>query len=188
MVPKQEKRKWLPVKLLHTTMDQDAWEVQWYNTHDQGDMLTARYYLAWEKPNGQEIYCANAKTGYKPLQWCVYKGRFITPAFKFQSNRLPPAIRALIRAHSVSKPMSKSKIWWFDGGTTPSESKVSTERFRWMRKKCPWLCGESWNTIHKNLQFGGAKQNCECQSRLPNGRLLGDILWRDHRLATDGST
>ena len=111
MVPKQEKRKWLPVKLLHTTMDQDAWEVQWYNTHDQGDMLTARYYLAWEKPNGQEIYCANAKTGgYKPLQWCVYKGRFITPAFKFQSNRLPPAIRALIRAHSVSKPTSKSKI------------------------------------------------------------------------------
>mgnify|MGYP001370242611 CR=1 FL=1 len=57
-------------------------------------MLTARYYLAWEKPNGEEIYCANAKTGYRPLQWCVYKGRFITPAFKFQSNRLPPAIRA----------------------------------------------------------------------------------------------
>ena len=26
------------------------------------------------------------------------------------SNRLPPAIRALIRAHSVSKPTSKSKI------------------------------------------------------------------------------
>ena len=21
------------------------------------DMLTARYYLAWEKPNGDEIYC-----------------------------------------------------------------------------------------------------------------------------------
>ena len=60
MVPKQEKRKWLPVKLLHSTMDQDAWEVQWYNTHDQGDMLAARYYLAWEKPNGEEIYCANA--------------------------------------------------------------------------------------------------------------------------------
>ena len=107
MVPKQEKRKWLPVKLLHSTMDQDAWEVQWYNTHDQGDMLTARYHLAWEKSNGEEIYCANAKTGYRPLQWCVYKGRFITPAFKFQSNRLPPAIRALIRSHSVSKPVSK---------------------------------------------------------------------------------
>ena len=107
MVSKQERRKWLPVKLLHSTMDQDAWEVQWYNTHDQGDMLTARYYLAWEKPNGEEIYCANAKTGYRPLQWCVYKGRFITPAFKFQSNRLPPAIRALIRSHSVSKPVSK---------------------------------------------------------------------------------
>ena len=72
---KQEGRKWLPVKLLHTTMDQDAWEVQWYNTHDKGDMLTARYYPAWEKPNGDEIYCANAKKGYKPLQWCVYKGR-----------------------------------------------------------------------------------------------------------------
>ena len=39
-----------------------------------------------------------------------FAGRFITPAFKFQSNRLPPAIRALIRAHSVSKPTSKSKI------------------------------------------------------------------------------
>ena len=104
MVPKNEKRKWLPARLVHTTLDQDAWVIQWYNTHEDGDMLNAKYYPAWQKPNGEEAYRSSAKTGWRSLEWTVYKGRFISPAFKFVNHRLPPTIRAIIKAHSVSKP------------------------------------------------------------------------------------
>ena len=103
-VPKNVKRKWQVAKLLHTTPDENAWEVQWYNSPDTGSsFLDMRYLPAYATTAGKEVYTKSPKTGMKPLCWNVYKHRFITPAFKLNKDKLPPKVRAAIRASSVSK-------------------------------------------------------------------------------------
>ena len=105
------KRKWQVAQLKHTTLDQDAWLIQWYNSPDTCDMLDMKYYPAWEKPSGVEVFQKKPKQGWTPVEWTVYKGRFISPAFTLRSNsKLPPHIRALITAHPCSKkPSAKTK-------------------------------------------------------------------------------
>ena len=92
-------------KLLHCNLDQTAWEIQWCNLHsnDARPMLELQYYPAWAKPDGQEAYELLPAAGWEPLQWNVYDKRIISPPFQLV-NQLPVHIRALIRAHSVSKP------------------------------------------------------------------------------------
>jgi hypothetical protein len=108
-VPKTAVRKWQIVRLLRTDPDQKAWIIQWYSSQDQGNLLNMRYYPVWVNPEDldKEVCRASPPEGYVPLEWTVYKGRFITPAFKLKENKLPPHIRALIRAHSVSKPQTQ---------------------------------------------------------------------------------
>ena len=108
-VPKAAKRKWQVARLLYTTLDEDAWVIQWYNSHDTGDMLSMKYAPAWQLPDGTEKFTTKPKDGWLKIEHTVYKSRFITPSFKLQNQRLPPHIRALVKAHSVSKPPKKKK-------------------------------------------------------------------------------
>ena len=99
-VAKTAVRKWQVAQLLHTSMDQDAWEVQWYNTADSGSLLEARYLPAWLKSDGKEAYAApgKQKESWKPLTWTVYKRRFLTPSFQLKHRRLPANIKSILRA------------------------------------------------------------------------------------------
>ena len=55
---KKAVRKWQVCKLTHTTLDEDAWVVKWYHSHDDGLMLSKIYFPAWEKPDGTKIFSA----------------------------------------------------------------------------------------------------------------------------------
>lgn len=55
---KKAVRKWQVCKLTHTTLDEDAWVVKWYHSHDDGLMLSKIYCPAWEKPDGTKIFSA----------------------------------------------------------------------------------------------------------------------------------
>ena len=92
-------RKWQVCRLDHTTMDEDAWIVQWYNSHDDGFMLEKRYYSAWEKTDGTEIYAASrADPSWVPVTWTVHKGRFLTGPFELKHAKIPPTIKSRIKA------------------------------------------------------------------------------------------
>ena len=105
-VSKNHRRKWQVVKLLHCNLDRTAWEIQWYNSrsNDTRPMLEQQYFPAWAKPDGQEAYELLPAAGWEPLQWNVYNRRIISPPFQLVNHQLPVHIRALIRAHPVSKP------------------------------------------------------------------------------------
>jgi len=100
----RQRRKWQVVKLLHCNLDRTTWEIQWYNSHDVDcPMLDMKYFPAWAKADGQEAYQLRPQVGWEPLQWNVYPRRFITVPFQLVNNKLPPHIRALIRAHPVGR-------------------------------------------------------------------------------------
>ena len=103
--PKTAVRKWQVAQLLHTTPDQEAWEVHWFNSPESGVMLDKRYLPVYEDENGKEHYCKSGtqKTKWKPLTWRVYKGRFLTPAFKLKNSRLPKEIKSILRAKFGNK-------------------------------------------------------------------------------------
>ena len=104
--PKNAKRKWQVCRLLHTTLDEDAWVVQWYNSHDTGPMTKMRYHPCYVVNDaGDEEFTHKPEPGWKQLQHTVYKRSFITPSFKLERRYyLPASIRAAILAHPVSKP------------------------------------------------------------------------------------
>ena len=104
--PKNAKRKWQVCRLLHTTLDEDAWVVQWYNSHDAGPMTKMRYHPCYVVNDaGDEEFTHKPEPGWKQLQHTVYKRSFITPSFKLDRRHcLPASIRAAILAHPVSKP------------------------------------------------------------------------------------
>jgi len=86
---------------LHTTADQDSWEVQWFNTPDKtGPMLDKRYLPAWMMPSGQESLAEHGKQkeNWSPITWRVYKRRFVTPQFKLKHFKLPQSIKSLLRS------------------------------------------------------------------------------------------
>ena len=106
-VSREHHRKWQVVVLLHCNLDRTAWEIQWYNSrsNDARPMLEQQYYPAWAKPDGQEAYERQPGAGWEPLQWNVYNRRIISPPFQLVDQKLPANIRALIRAHPVSRPI-----------------------------------------------------------------------------------
>ena len=94
-------RKWQIAQLLHTTADQDSWEVQWFNTPDKtGPMLDKRYLPAWLMPSGQESLAEHGKQkeDWSPITWRAYKRRFVTPQFKLKHFKLPQSIKSLLRS------------------------------------------------------------------------------------------
>ena len=68
-------------------------------------MLEQQYYPAWAKPDGQEAYERQPGAGWELFQWNVYNRRIISPPFQLVDQKLPANIRALIRAHPVSRPI-----------------------------------------------------------------------------------
>ena len=95
-------------RLLHTTLDEDVWVVQWFKSHDTGTMTKMRYYTCYViNDAGDEEFTNKPKAGWKELQHTVYKRSFITLSFKLDhQNRWPAPIRAvfkLIRLVSLQK-------------------------------------------------------------------------------------
>lgn len=125
-VPKNDVRKWQVARLMHTTADQDAWEIQWYNTPDKsGPMLDKRYMSSWEVPGKQGeklVLFGKQESGWLPVSWRVYKGRFLTPSFKLtKGQRLPDNIKSILRAKFGNKQEKLTVIMNGKGQISPAQ-------------------------------------------------------------------
>ena len=98
-------RKWQVAQLICTTLDEDAWNVHWYNSPDSGNMLDKRYLPVYEDANKKEHYVRQGtqKAGWVPMTWKVYKGRFLTPSFQLVHHKLPANIKSILRAKFGNK-------------------------------------------------------------------------------------